>query len=142
MSTEFITNPKNSISFTGVSCYFLKFITIPKFCNGKINVSFTCEISFNFWAITNMSSKNIIILTLILLNKAIGIFRSFGKIRRAGSRPKYKQRNRINFLPTENEYIFLSFYLEVCQNKHPLDLSLSKSRVLGEDPLLNASLPF
>ena len=49
---------------------------------------------------------------------------------------------RINFLPTENEYIFLSFCLEVCQNKHPLDLSLSKSRVLGEDPLLNASLPF
>ena len=49
---------------------------------------------------------------------------------------------RINFLPTENEYIFLSFCLEVCQNKHPLDLSLSKSRVLGEDPLLNACLPF
>ena len=48
----------------------------------------------------------------------------------------------IDFLPTENEYIFLSFCLEVCQNKYPLDLSLSKSCVLGEDPLLNAGLLF
>ena len=40
----------------------------------------------------------------------------------------------------ENEYNFLSFCLKVCQNKHLLGLCLSKSRVLGEDPLLNASL--
>ena len=49
---------------------------------------------------------------------------------------------RINFRPTENEYIFLSFCLEVCQNKYLLDLSWSKSCSFGEDPLLNASLPF
>ena len=49
---------------------------------------------------------------------------------------------RINFLLTENEYIFLSFCLEVCQNKHLLDLSSSKSRALGEDPLLNATFSF
>ena len=141
MFTEFITNPKNSISFTGFSCDFFKFITKPKFCNRKINVYFVCEISFNVWAITNMSSKNII-LTLILLNKAIGIFRSFVKIRGAGTSENISKGIRINFLPTENKYIFLSFCLEVFQNKHPLDLSLSKSRVLGGDSLLNASLPF
>ena len=49
---------------------------------------------------------------------------------------------RINSLPIKNKYIFLSFCLELCQNKHLLDLSLSESRVLGEDPLLNAFLPF
>ena len=50
----------------------------------------------------------------------------------------------INFLPIENEYIFWSFFLLVWQNKHLLDLSLSKrlGEVLGEHPLLNASLPF
>ena len=97
MFTEFITNPKNSISFPGVSCDYFKFITKPDFCNRKINVSFACEISFNVWTITSMSFKNIIILTLILLNKAIGIIGSFVKIRRAGPRPKHEQRDSYTF---------------------------------------------
>ena len=48
----------------------------------------------------------------------------------------------MNFLPIEKEYIFLSFCLEVSQNKDLLDLSLSKSSFLGLEPLLNPSLPF
>ena len=89
-----------------------------------------------------MSSKNIITLTLILLNKAIGIFRSFVRINGLDPGQNISKRIRINFLPIVNEYIFLSFRREVCQNKNLLDLSLSKSRALGEDPLWNASLPF
>ena len=111
MFTEFATKPKNCISFSGFGCNFF---------NRKINVCFACEISFNVLGITSLSSKNIIILTLMLLSKAIGIFRSFVKIR-----PKHKQ---------------MKFCLEVCQNKHLLDLSLSKSRGLGEDLLLYWSI--
>ena len=48
----------------------------------------------------------------------------------------------MNFLPIEKEYIFLSFCLEVSENKDLLDLSLSKSSFLGLEPLLNPSLPF
>ena len=142
MFTEFINNPKNSISVTGISCDFVKFITKPKFCNRKINVSFACKISFNVWAITSMLSKNIIILTMILLNKATGIIGSSVKIRGLDPGQNISKWICINFLPIENEYIFFSFCLEVCQNRHLLDPSLSKSRVFGEDLLLNASLSF
>ena len=98
MCTEFITNPKNSIFFTGVSCDILKFITKPKFCERKINVSFACKISFNVWVITDLSSKNIVILKLILLHKAIGIFKRFVKMRGTGPRQKHKQKNSYKFL--------------------------------------------
>ena len=121
---------------------FLKFITKPKFYNRKIDVSFACEIFFNVWAITSMSSKNIIILTLILLNKTIWIFRSFVKSEGLDPGQSKSQGIRINLLSIASEYIFLSFCLEVCQNKHLLDLSSSKSRALGEDPLLNATFSF
>ena len=125
MFTDFIANPKNVISFTGISCEFFEFITKPKFCNKKINVSFACNTSFNISTITSMSSKNIIILTLFLFIKVIGICRSFVKIR--GTRPRPKHKHSTNFLRIENEYIFMSFCLEVCENKHLLDLIFIKN---------------
>ena len=52
---------------------------------------------FNVWAITSMSCKKAIILTLILINKVVGFFRSFVNIRGEGLRPKHKQRNSYKF---------------------------------------------
>ena len=106
-----------------------------------MSVSFACEISFNVWTITSMPSKSII-LTLILLKRQLGSSEVLWKSEGLDTGQNISKGICINFLPIENEYIFLSFRLELCQNKHLLDLSLSKSRVFGEDPLLNASLPF
>ena len=75
-----------------------------------------------------MSSKRIIILTLILLNKAFRVFRSFVTIRGAGARSKHKQRSSYKFPSHWKRIYSLVFCLQVCQNRHILYLSLSKSR--------------
>ena len=78
--------------FTGISCDFFIFITKRKFSNNfcKIDVSFAYRISLNVWVNTVMSSEKII-LTSILLNNVIGIFKCFVKIAGASLRSKHRK---------------------------------------------------
>ena len=60
--TEFITNPKNSISLTGAISGFLKLIPKDKFCNRKINVSLLANFLSTFGPLLVRRTKRLLFL--------------------------------------------------------------------------------
>ena len=143
MFTEFITNLKNSISLTDVSCNFLKKLSqnlnlITEKSMSPLLAKFLSHVG----PLLACRAKILLFLHWSSLIRQFGSSEVMWKSDGLDPGQNINKGIRINFLPIENEYIFLSFCPEVCQNKHLLDLSLSKSHVLGEDPVLDASLPF
>ena len=80
------------------------------FCNIETNVSRAWISTENFKR--GISSRNIIIITLICLNRTFGIFSSFVKVRKAGPGPKHR---RTNSLSSETLHSSLRPWAEVCR---------------------------
>ena len=90
---EFTVTSINYISWIGYKIHFLKFITKPKSCRGKITESCVISISSKVLPKIWRSSKNIFTWIIKHLSTDIRTFNNLVKTLGAGSSPKERQKN-------------------------------------------------
>ena len=125
--TEFIIDHRNSISFTKVSCDIYISMKRPSFVTTKLICYLSAESLLMFGSFLISCTRRLTFSHLSFQIIQCESLKVFWISEGLDPGENISKRSRTSFPPIRNEYIYWSFCWEMCQNKHFLDLFLSKN---------------